>query len=230
MKVRTLCWTTAVLAGAAGGTLTPAAAQKPAKPAKPQKPATIQGPVSITAKPSTVVFGSSVALSGRVQNAVSGTTATLLRRILPSTTFAGTGTVTVDKNGDYAFTQRPARNTYYRVVSSLDPQTQSGDLLVKVSMLVGLRVSDSTPRRGQRVRFSGIVRPAHNGRTASIQRRTSTGSWVTIARPTLRAVDAGTSRYARTLRVRSSATYRVRVLGHYDHAMGISRERSLVTH
>ena len=230
MKVRTLCWTTAVLAGSAGATLTPASAQKPAKPAKPQKPSTIQGPVSITAKPALVVFGSSVALSGRVQNAVTSTTVTLLRRTLPSTTFAGTGTITVGKNGDYAFTQRPVRNTYYRAVSSLNPQTQSGDLLVKVRMLVGLRVSDSTPRSGQRVRFSGIVRPAHNGRTANIQRRSSTGSWVTIARPTLRAVDAGTSRYSRTLRVRSSGVYRVRVLGHYDHAMGISRERALATH
>lgn len=230
MKVRTLCWTTAVLAGSVGASLTPASAQKPAKPDKPQKPATIQGPVSITAKPGLVVFGQSVALSGRVQNATTSTTVTLLRRTLPSTTFAGTGTVTVDNKGNYAFTHRPVRNTYYRAVSSLNPQTQSGDLLVKVRMLVGFRVSDSTPRKGQRVRFSGIVRPAHNGRTAHIQRRTSTGAWVTIARPTLREVDANTSRYSRRLRVRSTGVYRVRVLGHFDHAMGISRERSLVTH
>ena len=138
--------------------------------------------------------------------------------------------MTVAKNGGYSFVHKPVRNTYYRAVSSLKPPTQSGDLLVKVRMLVGLRVSDSTPRSGQRVRFSGIVRPAHDGRTASIQRRSSTGSWVTIARPTLRAVDAGTSRYVRTLRVRRSATYRVRVIGHADHAMGISRVRTLITH
>ena len=230
MKVRTLCWTTAVFAGAAGATLTPASAQKPDKPGKPGKPATIQGPVSIGAKPNPVLFGTTVVVSGRVQNSADGTTVTLLRRTLPSTTFTGTATVAADKNGDYTFTQRPERNTYYRAVSSLNPSTQSGDLLVKVRMLVGLRVSDSTPRRGQRVRFSGIVRPAHNGRTASIQRKSATGSWVTIARPTLRALDARTSRYARTLRVRRSGTYRVRVIGHSDHAMGISRERALVTH
>ena len=230
MKVRTLCWTTAALAGAAGMTLTPASAQKPAKPGKSPKPTVIQGPVSITAKPAAVVFGSPVTVSGRVQNAAASTTVTLLRRTLPNTTFSGTGTLTVDKQGDYSFVQRPSRNTYYRAVSSLDPSTQSGDLLVKVSMLVGLRVSDTTPRAGQRVRFSGIVRPAHNGRTANIQRRSPSGSWVTIARPTLQALDAGTSRYSRTLRVRSSGTYRVRVIGHSDHAMGVSRERALATH
>ena len=230
MKVRTLCWMTAVLAGSAGMALTPASAQKPAKPGKSPKPTVIEGPVSITAKPNPVVFGSPVVVSGKVQNAASGTTVTLLRKTLPATTFSGTGTVTAGKNGAYSFTVRPPRNTYYRAVSSLEPSTQSGDLLVKVSMLVGLRVSDSTPRSGQRVRFSGIVRPAHDGRTASIQRKTATGGWVTIARTTLRSLDAGTSRYRRTLRVRRSGTYRVRVIGHSDHAMGISRERTLVTH
>lgn len=226
MKVRTLCWTTAVFVGAAGVSLTPASAQKPGKP---QKPATVQGPVSISATPNPVVFRSPVTVSGRVQNSEPGTTVTLLRRTVPSTTFVGAATVTVDKNGSYSFVTRPPRNTTYRVVSSLKPTTQSGDLLVRVRMLVGLRVSDSTPRAGQRVRFSGIVRPAHNGRLANIQRK-SGDRWITIARPALRAVDAGTSRYRKTLRVRRSGTYRVRVIGHGDHAMGISRTRTLITH
>jgi hypothetical protein len=229
MKVRTLCWATAALAGAAGMTLTPASAQKPAKPGKPPKPYTLPGPVSIGAKPNPVVFGSRVTVSGTVRNAVAGTTVTLLRRTLPSATFTGTATVTVDKKGNYSFVTKPPRNTYYRAVSSLKPTTQSGDLLVKVSTLVGFRVSDSTPRAGQRVRFSGTVRPRHNGRRASIQRRAGS-RWITVARPTLRALNTSTSRYARTLRVRSSGTYRVRVLGHSDHAQGISRERALVTH
>lgn len=228
MNVRTLCWTTAAFAGAAGATLTPASAQKP-KPQKPQKPYTIPGPVSIGAKPNPVLYRNPVTISGRVQNSAAGTTVTLLRKTVPATTFTGTATVTVDKQGDYTFTVRPRRNTYYRAVSSLKPQTQSADLLVKVRPLVGFRVSDSTPRAGQRVRFSGIVRPRHNGRRVSIQRKSGT-RWVTIARPTLRSLDASTSRYRRTLRVRRTGTYRVRILGHTDHAMGISRERTLVTH
>jgi hypothetical protein len=32
------------------------------------------------------------------------------------------------------------------------------------------------------------------------------------------------------IRVRVSGVYRTRVLGHADHAMGISRERSLTVH
>ena len=229
MKVRTVCWTAAALAGGASMTLTPASAQKPNKPPKGQKPYTLPGPVSIGAKPNPVDWGSPVTISGRVQDNQTGTTVTLLRKTVPATTFTGAGTTTVDKNGSYTFTVRPRRNTYYRAVSSLKPATQSQDLLVKVRPLIGFRVSDSTPRAGQRVRFSGTVRPRHNGRRVNIQRK-SGSRWITVARPTLRALNASTSRYSRRIRVRSSGTYRVRILGHSDHAMGISRERTLVTH
>ena len=230
MRIRTLCRTAAVLVGTAGATLSPASAQKP-KPQKPkpQKPYTLPGPVSIGAKPNPVAWGSTVTISGKVQNNQAGTTVTLLRKTVPATTFTGTATVTVDKNGGYTFTQRPRRNTYYRAVSSLKPTTQSADLLVKVSPLVGFRVSDTTPRAGQRVRFSGTVRPRHNGRRVNIQKK-SGNRWITVARPTLRRLNASTSRYSRRIRVRRSGTYRVRILGHSDHSMGISRERTLVTH
>lgn len=224
MNARTLGIAIASVAGIASVAL-PASAQKPPKP----KPDTIPGPVSIGAKPNPTVFSTPVEITGRVQNAKAGVTVTLLRRTLPSTTFTGTSTGTTDKNGRYRFVHRPPRNTYYRVVAQQTPPVQSADLLVKVRTLVGLRVSDATPRAGSVVRFKGIVRPSHNGRSALIQ-RFSGSRWVTIARPTLRALDATTSRYSKRLRVRRSGTYRVRVLGHADHAMGISRSRTLVTH
>ncbi len=50
---------------------------------------------------------------------------------------------------------------------------------------------------------------------------------MTVGRATLRKLDAQRSRYAKTLRVRSSRQYRVRVLGHADRAIGISRTRTI---
>lgn len=208
----------------------PAPAQKPKPKPKPQQPYTIPGPVSISAKPNPTVFSTPVTITGRVDKAGAGVRVTLFRRTVPSTTWVGVSTANTVNNGGYTFTHRPARNTYYRVVAQMSPPVNSGDLLVPVRMLVGLRLSDSTPKRGSLVRFSGIVRPRHNGRRAYIQKRGSGGRWVTVKRTTLRSVDSRTSRYAVRIRVRSSGVYRARVLGHLDHAMGISRERAVTVH
>lgn len=214
----------AILVCAAAG---PATAQK--RPKTP-KPYTIPGPVSISATPNPTVFSTPVTISGRVDKAKAGVRATLFGRILPSTTFVALASASTSKPGSYTFVHRPQRNTYYHVTAALSPPASSGDLLVRVSTLVGFRVSDTTPRRGSRVRFSGIVRPRHNGRRAYIQKRSATGRWVTVARTTLRNLDTASSRYSARLRVRRSGEYRVRVLGHLDHAMGISRTRTLQVH
>jgi hypothetical protein len=94
-----------------------------------------------------------------------------------------------------------------------------------------MRVSDRTPKRGQKVRFSGSVWPAHDGKTASLQRRTSSG-WKTVATATTIAaapVNGVTrSRYSIARKVRRSGRYRVVVdSGDTDHADGRSRKRKL---
>jgi hypothetical protein len=228
MTVRTLGRTALLAVFAAPAA--PALAQKKPKPPKPGQQYTIPGPVSISAKPNPTVFSTPVTITGRVEKAAQGTVVTLAARILPSATFKTVATGKVGKNGTYSFGHRPPRNTYYRVTAALQPAVSSGDLLVRVSTLVGFRVSDSTPARGSRVRFSGIVRPRHDGRTAYIQKLASGGRWVTVGRATLRKLDAASSRYSKTLRIRRSGTYRVRVLGHADHAMGVSRTRSITVH
>ena len=67
----------------------------------------------------------------------------------------------------------------------------------------------TTPARGWGRR--GTVRPEHDGARALIQRRSSSGRFVTVARATLR--DAGTdfSRYSRRVRIRRDGSYRVKV-------------------
>ena len=225
MKNRLLMLTLGVTIVAIGPAGTAPAQKKP-------KPYTLPGPVSITATPNPTVFSTPVAITGRVDKPGNnaGVAVTLQAKILPSTTFVTVATARTENNGTYRFSHRPPRNTYYRVVAALTPAQTSGELLVRVRTLVGFRVSDSTPAAGSRVRFSGIVRPRHDGRRAYVQRRAATGRWVTVARTTLRTLDARSSRYRVTLRVRRSGTYRVRVLGHSDHAMGISRTRTVTVH
>jgi hypothetical protein len=99
-----------------------------------------------------------------------------------------------------------------------------------VAPRVSLGLSDSTPRRGQRVRFSGTVAPAHDGRRVQIQRRSSTGAFVTVARPRLRDAGATRSRYVRRIRIRRDGVYRVRIAAHGDHAESFSRERTVDAH
>jgi hypothetical protein len=97
----------------------------------------------------------------------------------------------------------------------------------RVSTTVTLRVSTSTPARSARVRFSGSVRPARDGRVLQLQRRARGGPFRTVAR--VRLVDAGSrsSRFATRLRVRGDAVYRARLPADGGHEAGISRSRRL---
>jgi hypothetical protein len=195
-------------------------AQKPPKP--PGKT-----DVTLKAGAAAVTFSEPVALSGSVKGARAGVLVTLERRATTTPTFEPAATTTTDGKGDYSFTARPRVNSAFRVTAATTPPVQSAEVTTAVRPLVGLRVSDATPRAGQRVRFRGTVRPPHDGRRVSIQRRRADGSWRTLARPRLRDAGDVYSTYSRRLRVRRTGTYRVRIAAHDDHVTGTSRERTL---
>ena len=132
-----------------------------------------------------------------------------------------------DATGNYSFSVRPAVNTKYRVEAKTKPPVTSAEVVVNVRPRVSLRLSDSTPARGQRVRFSGFVYPQHDGTRVSIQRRTTTGKFATVARPTLRDAGDVRSRYVRSLAVADDGVYRVRIAAHDDHIAGFSPRRSV---
>ena len=92
------------------------------------------------------------------------------------------------------------------------------------------KVSDVTPRKGARVRFSGTVAPAHDGKPVLIQKKTSTG-YKTVARTTALDNGTATSKYSKKLRISRSGTYRVVVQSlDQDHDDGTSRSRTLKVH
>lgn len=217
-----------------GASLALAVALAPAAvAAKPAKPPTASA-VTIEAKPAIIVFSGATTLSGRLSGGnVDGVKVRLeqdaTRPYGDSYTAMANTTLTAN-NGRYTFAVKPLVNTRYRVVAQASPPVTSAATLVRVRTRVGLSVSDATPARGRLVRFSGSVSPAHDGRTAYIQRRSATGRFITVGRTTLR--DAGTTRstYSRRLRVSRNGVYRVKVAGHGDHVNGFSRLRSLTVH
>jgi hypothetical protein len=183
---------------------------------------------------SPIVWGRSSVISGSVKGAGSGVLVDLQSDPFPysDSEFAKEATVPTDAKGDYRFTPMPRLNTRYRVVAHASPTVTSTVATVLVRIRVKVGVSDSTPKRGSLVRFSGSACPQHDGNLVYIQRRTSTGGFGTVARTKL--VDAGTtcSKYSRRVRVSSDGVYRVKVSagGDGDHVAGISRTISLDAH
>ncbi len=191
--------------------------------------------LSIAARPNPLVWGGATTISGQLTGArqTAGVSVTLRQNPFPYTGgFKALATATTDAQGRYTFTRKPKLNTRYEVQARPrpGPNVTSSALQVRVRAKVTLRLSDSTPARGQRVRFSGSVYPAHDGRLVSLQRRTSTGRFVTIARTPLRHVVSGVrSSFARSLTIRAGGVYRAYVGGHADHSAGFAR-RSIAVH
>lgn len=193
------------------------AAQKPPK----------AGAVTLEASAEQVTYSTPVTLTGKVKGAKAGVVVTLERRAANATAFVPAGTATTGGNGDYSFSQRPAKSSVFRATAATAPPATSAETPVAVAPRVGLKVSDATPRKGQRVRFGGTVRPQHDGTRVAIQRKRADGTWATVRSPRLRDAGSRYSRYAKRFRIRRTGTYRTVIAAHADHAEGISRERTL---
>ena len=190
------------------------------------------GDLTISAKPLIITFGQATTISGKVKGPLKDPIAvTLQQNPYPFTDgFEAAGTTLSANNGNYAFGGlRPALNTRYRTTTLVPPQT-SAEVEVQVRIKVVLRVSDRTPRAGQRVRFFGTAAPQHDGRSVRIQRQTVTGSWTTVARTRLRDAGDERSTFGRSMRVRRDGVYRARVYRDADHATGTSGRRSVDVH
>jgi hypothetical protein len=182
--------------------------------------------LSIAADPDTVTFGRDLKVTGQLtggtQRDVSGQRVTLERDPYPyEGQFERVDTVETNGTGNYGFTLKPGLSSKYR--TSAKGGVESPEVTVPVRVAVTLAVSDTTPNRGARVRFSGTVTPAHDGKVARVQRRTSSG-WKTIAEAPLTDAGDTVSNYSKRVRIRRSGRYRVRVRPRDgDHVAGNSR-------
>jgi len=213
---------------AAAAVALPVIAQADHRPghSKPDKPPA-GGDLTIAAQPDLTVFRGSTVISGSLKGPDNaGKTVILREDEFPyAVGIKDVATTTTNAKGDYTFTRNPARNTAYRAVVGA---TVSPNVIVKVRIRIGLRVSDATPRVGQIVRLRGRACPSHVGLPVRIQRRTSTGSFRTVRSTTLRTGTGGCSVYTRRLRVFRDGVYRV-TADDADHARGFSTPRFINT-
>jgi hypothetical protein len=184
--------------------------------------------ITIGATPTTVKFGGSVTLSGKLTGSNnSARPVTIDEDPFPINAFTSAGTATTNATGDWTFTHRPFANTRY-LARSGNADSKPVDVMVRPA--ITLKLSDRTPARGQRVRFSGQLCPEHDGVAIALQRRSGT-TWRTVKSPVLADMPAGTcSSYAKSLRVRRNGAYRARFLGDADHVAGNSRVRRARVH
>jgi hypothetical protein len=181
------------------------------------------GNITIAATPKTVKFGGTVTLSGKLTGANNdGRSVTVEQDPFPVGAFTDAGTATTNATGDWTFAHKPVANTRYRARSG-GAESQNEDVMVRPA--ITLRLSDRTPRVGQRIRFSGRLCPEHDGVAIALQRRSGT-TWRTLRSPVLQDVAGATcSSFASRLRVRRDSAYRARFLGDADHVAGNSRVR-----
>ena len=92
---------------------------------------------------------------------------------------------------------------------------------------VTLALSDATPRRGQRIRLFGAVRPQQDGGTVELQKRGKGGVFRTVAKARLRDAGSARSVFSRRLRVLRDAVFRARVAGDTAYATGVSSARTV---
>jgi hypothetical protein len=191
--------------------------------------------ISITASPKTVLFGFGTTVSGHVSgNKAPGAAVTLQAKPFGAKSYTNVQTKTATSGGNYSFTYFPSRNTSVRVVAKTAPTATSVGVFVSVQPFVGLRVGTTHPKKGQRVRFTGIVSPAFNGMLVWFQRRTVTGHWRTLAATTLFAATPGShgprSQYFRRLKINRSGTFRVVFRAPAGWVSNNSRTRTLIVH
>lgn len=194
--------------------------------------------VTITATPSSVTFGRATTIAGQLsgpRNA--GVQVTLEQNPYPYTGGfkPAAPTATTTATGGYSLAVTPSANTHYRVTVKTKPPVTSPETAVAVRVKVTLGLSTLTPMAGQRVRFFGTVAPAHNGRLAQIQKRTSTGAWKTVTDATLVTATPvngiAMSKFSKRLRINRTATYRVRVNpADGKYATGTSSTRRVRVH
>jgi hypothetical protein len=190
--------------------------------------------VTIAANPRSIAFGKASALTGQVVGPDNtGVKLTLQSRpaSVAGAQFADAATGTTDAAGNYSFGVVPLVNTDYQVVAKAKPDVTSPVQRVNVRWALTLKLSDATPKRGKRVRFSGRVRPADPGASALIQRRTKTGKFRTVTTALLKpSATAGESVYSKRLRIKRSGVYRVRVPGNGEHATATTRKHRIRVH
>jgi hypothetical protein len=192
-------------------------------------PAPPPNSVTVAPNPATVVFGGNTVLSGQLtgpQNA--GVTITLQQQPFPFTGgFQNLATAPTDNNGNFSFTVTPTVNTQYRVQARTNPRVTSPVTQATVAYAISMKTKTKTVSNGKRVRFSGVVTPAHDGAIVMIEKRGKGGVYRKVAQTVLKHSTLPQSTYSRTIRLHHSGVFRAHVIGDASRADGFSAPKRI---
>jgi hypothetical protein len=168
--------------------------------------------LTLAATPNPVPFGKPTVLGGTL----SGTGNAGRQVVLQGNPFpytqgfvAVSNPQVVNAQGGFAFPLLSVSlNTQYRVLIPTKPEIVSPIVSVGVAPTVGTSVTDTHVRRGQRVRFTGTVKPGVGGERLAIQKLKPSG-WVTVAGATTHRSSSTSSRYSKRIRISTAGSYRV---------------------
>ena len=168
--------------------------------------------LTLAAAPNPVLFGKPIVLAG----SLTGTGNAGRQVVLQSNPFPylqgfvnTTNIQLTGPQGQFVFPLLSVPlNTQYRVLIPTKPEIASPIVSVGVTSKVSTSVTDTRVRRGQRVRFTGIVRPGRAGQRIAIQKLRPKG-WVTVAGATTRRASRTSARYSKRIRVPRGGSYRV---------------------
>jgi hypothetical protein len=171
--------------------------------------------LALSATPNPVVFGGLTTLSGTLSGSGNtGRAVQLQQNPFPFTSgFSNVANAQLtDAAGNFSFTVLSVPlTTQYRVLVANNQAIVSPVVTVSVQVLVRTSVTHRHVRRGAKVRFSGTVRPAVPNVPLAIQKRGSSGGWVTVSGSITRPGGNGYALYGKTVRVKRGGSYRVYV-------------------
>jgi hypothetical protein len=207
----------------------------PSAPVIPGPPAATT--LTLAANPTSVLYGGTVQLSGRLQQTttaegIDGETLILERRPKGGTSWTALATVTTTSDGTLDPTQAvtPQAHTDYRLRHPATP-FYAGSTSPTVTVLVGVRLTARSNRTsmalGRTATISGQVVPAHRGQRIRLQHKQGR-TWRTVQVKTL----PGTGRYYFNLRPRATGTswWRVYKASDIDRIGAISPAFRLVVY
>jgi hypothetical protein len=193
-------------------------------------PAPPPNSVTVAPNPATVVFGGNTVLSGQLtgpQNA--GVTITLQQQPFPfNGGFTTLSTAPTDNNGNFSFTVTPTVNTQYRVQARTNPRVTSPVTQATVAYATTIKTKGKRVSNGKRVKFSGVVTPAHDGALVLIEKRGKGGVYRKIAQTVLKHSLLPQSTYSRNVRLHRSGVFRVHVIGDASRADGFSVAKRII--
>ena len=193
------------------------------------EPAVASRTLTLSASKNLVRYGRQVTLSGTLNSDEescddAGERIEISRRAHGQLSQSQSREVTTDANGTFELTLTPKRSADYTARAPAHDncgEAQSNDETVLVRVKVSIAVSDARPSEGDKIRFTGAVKPRHRGSLVILQ-RLKNDRWKNVKEDGLNR----RSRYSIGLRVTwdGQRVFRVKwPKQHNDHATGKSR-------